>query len=102
MADFDKVLLIAGEHNESRARRACILLQLKRPQEAVVEYEKLIDKYPDDIEPYSDHAFANQLIGNDQAAEDDFAKIRRLAPEDEVGTTVRSMLGRARLLEQED
>lgn len=102
LIDFDKVLSIAGEHDESRARRAGILLQLKRPQEAVVEYEKLIAKYPDDIEAYSGHAFASQLIGNDQAAEEDFDKMRRLAPEDEIGTTVRSMLGRARLLEQEE
>ncbi|MDG2220587.1 MAG: tetratricopeptide repeat protein [Rubripirellula sp.] len=102
LADFDKALAIAGEHDESRARRAGILLQLKRPQEAIVEYEKLIAKYPDDLEAYSGHAFASQLIGNDQAAEDDFDQMRRLAPENEIGTTVRSMLGKARSLEQEE
>ncbi|MEM8669005.1 MAG: tetratricopeptide repeat protein [Planctomycetota bacterium] len=102
LADFDRSLELAGDHDEARSRRASVLLQLKRPKEALEEYEKLISKYPDDPQAYSGHAFANQLMGNDQAAEQDFDQMRRLTPEDDLGTTIRSLFGRARALEQRE
>ncbi len=102
LEDFDRTIDLAGEHDDARARRAAILLQLKRPHEALEEYEKLIAKHPDDPQAYSGHAFANQLIGNDQAAEQDFDQVRRLAPDESLATTVRSLFGKARALEQRE
>ena len=81
LADFDRVLAIAGDDNHARHYRAQVLIQLRRYTEAIDDYAKLISKYPDVPDAYLGRAFAFAALGNDELAQRDVERLAELNPE---------------------
>lgn len=100
--DMNRVLELDGNFDDARLRRAGILLRLRRQDEALKDYEKLIAKYPDHPLAYTGRAWANQMKGDDKAAEADIDRLDEIAPEKAHETAIQSLHGKVVWLESQE
>jgi tetratricopeptide (TPR) repeat protein len=99
---MNRVLELNDDFDDARLRRAELMLRLRRPDEALQDYEILIAKHPDHPLAYTGRAWANQMKGDADAVQADIDRLAEIAPEKAHETAIQSLHGKVVWLESQE